>query len=698
MENLNNVPSTGTFGGSINQVNQNFGLVKDAIENVEGRTIRSKGLFPTQAALIAAYPSPKVGDYAYVGSSLPATIYDCEVEGTWHNTQQQGGSETINLGAYSTTVQMNAAIDSGLQGQVGYAECNTGASTTRKDVVVSGFKLLASGGALHIKMTNANTAANATMNISPTSTVVSANTKPLFYNGVRASSTNTWEANEIISVYYDGTNYQATNSQGGGVDAEKIKYDNSTSGLAADNVQDAVDVMANNLNEAIGGEVTNQADLDIADGQGNVLVRFENGHVKTKMFDSREVMTKVDTDAYADLDIADEEGNVLLRLVGGHIKTKKFDSEKYFSYKRRNFFTHKVDVTNYLATDADYSDEDVNTHEIMSLYDDNCVLYLPETYSQNGEPTKLIIYCKHGDTYITAADGSDDIVGTGSMGKIFRYMLHLGYGILAADGVPDGWKEELGLLERAVGNYVAVESTIRAFDYVKNHYNVDADNVFIFGYSQGGMYAQNVIDNSNIPFAAAAQMSPVSSMRYQQWDNMGNVTPSFPWTYPSRYNIAKIFNFPEFSTNTELAALEYDYGKTVGYDPWSRNVDNMYTGFVQGTTYGNNLWGLPAGTTLDDITMKKHVKCPLKIWGSKNDNVIGSDVWKVFIKAIKNSGQAADIQLYTTGQHNPPTLQSSIGTFEENGETLNLYPIAVDVALWFFRFGGYPLKSYTGNN
>ena len=110
MENLNNVPSTGTFGGSINQVNQNFGLVKDAIENVEGRTIRSKGLFPTQAALTAAYPSPKVGDYAYVGSSLPATIYDCEVEGIWHNTQQQGGSESVPLNDYPTKSEMNAAI------------------------------------------------------------------------------------------------------------------------------------------------------------------------------------------------------------------------------------------------------------------------------------------------------------------------------------------------------------------------------------------------------------------------------------------------------------------------------------------------------------------------------------------------------------------------------------------------------------
>lgn len=261
MEDLNNVPSTGTFGNSMNQVNQNFGLVKGAIENVEGRTIRSKGLFPTQAALTAAYPSPKVGDYAYVGSGLPATIYDCLVEGTWHNTGQTGGSETIDLGAYSTTAQMNTAIDNGLQGQVGYAVCNSNGSD-RKDVVVNGFKLLASGGALHIKMTNVNTSANATMNISPTSTIVSANTKPLFYNGAQASPTNTWAANEIISVYYDGTNYQATNSQGGGGKAEKIKYNNTQSGLTATDVQGAVDEVCDNLND----ELYNHTSLDVSYG------------------------------------------------------------------------------------------------------------------------------------------------------------------------------------------------------------------------------------------------------------------------------------------------------------------------------------------------------------------------------------------------------------------------------------------------
>ena len=58
-------------------------------------------------------------------------------------------------------------------------------------------------------MTNANTADNATLKIG------SETAKPLWYNDERASSSNSWEATEIISVFFDGANYRASNSQGG---------------------------------------------------------------------------------------------------------------------------------------------------------------------------------------------------------------------------------------------------------------------------------------------------------------------------------------------------------------------------------------------------------------------------------------------------------------------------------------------------
>ena len=94
--------------------------------------------------------------------------------------------------------------------------------------------VLGTGGNLRIKMPAAGTTAS-------TLTIGNANAVQLWYNGAAVSAQNTWEQDEIISVFYDGTRFMASNSQGGGGAANKIAYDNSQSGLAADNVQEAID-------------------------------------------------------------------------------------------------------------------------------------------------------------------------------------------------------------------------------------------------------------------------------------------------------------------------------------------------------------------------------------------------------------------------------------------------------------------------
>ena len=404
---------------------------------------------------------------------------------------------------------------------------------------------------------------------------------------------------------------------------------------------------------------------------------------------SGDIASIVNTNSENDFEIVDSNKNSLLILNNGHIKTLNFDSSKVvptIDYSRRNFFTYNVNCNNFLTTN--FSSTSINYYDPIALYEDNAILYLPSTYTHQGPKTKLIIYCKEGSTYMTS---DHDSILTNP--EATRYFLHLGYAILAADGVPDGWKTALGLTERAVGNYVAVQSTLRAFEYVKNNFNIDCDNVFIFGYSQGGMYAENVIDNTNIPVTAAVLLAPALSMRYHQWDAALSVTVNnVSFSKGARLNIARMFNFPEVSNDTQLLALEYDPDKVCGYDPWTRNVENPYTGFVQGTTYGASLWGLPSGTSLNDITMKKFTKCPTKIWASENDATLGVDISKVFVKAIKNSGQVADLQLYNTGAHHPHDSQTAITTFTENGENVSLLPMYMDMAAWYYNFGGLALQ------
>lgn len=72
-----------------------------------------------------------------------------------------------------------------------------------------------------------------------------------------------------------------------------------------------------------------EADLEVADENGLPLVRFENGHIRTKYFDSSIPSTKVDdSDVEGDLHIEDADGLILATFKNGHIQTKNFDSSK----------------------------------------------------------------------------------------------------------------------------------------------------------------------------------------------------------------------------------------------------------------------------------------------------------------------------------------------------------------------------------
>lgn len=94
---------------------------------------------------------------------------------------------------------------------------------------------------MKIKMTKVNTTNNVTLKIG-TETA-----KTLLYNGETVSASNTWEEGEVISVYYDGTYYQASNAQGGG---------NGIKG-AVDYVTRDVPLIALNTNYAVDNRVKN---------------------------------------------------------------------------------------------------------------------------------------------------------------------------------------------------------------------------------------------------------------------------------------------------------------------------------------------------------------------------------------------------------------------------------------------------------
>lgn len=66
-------------------------------------------------------------------------------------------------------------------------------------------------------------------------------------------------------------------------------------------------------------------DFNISDEQGNDIVQFKNGHLKTKNFDSSK--STATENGNCDFSISDDNQNEIVQFKNGHIKTKNFNSE-----------------------------------------------------------------------------------------------------------------------------------------------------------------------------------------------------------------------------------------------------------------------------------------------------------------------------------------------------------------------------------
>lgn len=76
--------------------------------------------------------------------------------------------------------------------------------------------------------------------------------------------------------------------------------------------------------DELNGHYNTDADLDIDDEHNNTLVRFADGHMAMKHFDTRK--TPQEGDYGFDFSICDENDNIIVKFKNGHVITKFFDS------------------------------------------------------------------------------------------------------------------------------------------------------------------------------------------------------------------------------------------------------------------------------------------------------------------------------------------------------------------------------------
>lgn len=100
MQDLNTIPSVGTFGEVARKANTNFSLLKIAVDLLEHSIEHSRGYFTSASALTTAFPSPAVGDWAIVEVSGTPTIYKCSTNGTWSNSGTAWAGGSVDLAEY----------------------------------------------------------------------------------------------------------------------------------------------------------------------------------------------------------------------------------------------------------------------------------------------------------------------------------------------------------------------------------------------------------------------------------------------------------------------------------------------------------------------------------------------------------------------------------------------------------------------
>lgn len=286
--------------------------------------------------------------------------------------------------------------------------------------------------------------------------------------------------------------------------------------------------------------------------------------------------------------------------------------------KTTEYFKVKVTGKPWLS-DNNFESKSEDTLIDNTEYDGNCIYYQPKCEES---PVKLVIVCHGGSQYV----GSDESEGF-NMGYPLTLLQKLGYAYLCCNCYPyDYMNGVLGigtgsLSDSApVGNWTIMQAYSKALNYVLNKYNIDKDNIFLMGVSQGGMTAENIAELMDINFKAECILEPAISMQFVQPSIRGNYLQAmYGFSTPETFSLDKVH----------------------GLDPFSRNTDSE-TGLNKDSTFEE----------CAAITTRKYRKgSPLLILQGAADVTVPAKWTAAYAKMIQNAGGQCEYILYSGLNH-----------------------------------------------
>lgn len=241
----------------------------------------------------------------------------------------------------SHLTQKQSEIDD-LYARIGYYVCSTEGNVAAKTIVANNYTL-GNGGSIKVKMNNANTANNATLNINSTGA------KALYYVGERASSTNTWEAGETIEVYYDGTSYYANNVAGGANVIENSEMDD----VLQDDTTYLLDGLGNVVND-VNDEPIQTSRLELTVDELNTVLTDTIPDIVNELSDKEDKLT---------FDSVPTKGSTNPVTSDGVAKAIEASQVLPHEYVTVTATANKGDISSAVVTIYDENDEELATGE-----------------------------------------------------------------------------------------------------------------------------------------------------------------------------------------------------------------------------------------------------------------------------------------------------------------------------------------------
>lgn len=306
------------------------------------------------------------------------------------------------------------------------------------------------------------------------------------------------------------------------------------------------------------------------------------------------------------------------------------------------------------------------------------IVCLPETYSNTGEPTRLIIFC-HG----AAVNYPSSVTRFVDTDINPEYWLKEGYAIMDIEGNPFDNTNEHFYIPHAKQSYEA------AYNWVTSTYNIMTDGVFLGGRSMGGGMCFDILQSS-IPVIAACPVVPAC-------------IPLWYWNYCSAERktfCSEKAGFtgtpPAWTSNKKMTDEEYQYlydnfDKLMLCAPIWKGIEDLPGKdelFSVGRVSANVAYDKDEYEFYSKLSFR--AKAPVKIFTCYEDSTVPYQRnAQLVYNMMKNAGMECELSLVHTDAATPHRYEqqdskANISVTTRYGETLSAPWVYVDM-LQFWR-------------